>query len=174
VPGVLGRELVAAVAADGPGRVAIQVDAYVSWVPARTAAEAIPDGARVVTITSGTNGPLSITAVPEVTVTDPARVAQIAAAVNALRIYPVPTGGMWCDLAQEGPVMRLTFRASAGSRPLAVVTAYQELCQLVLVVIDGKTMPSLDNAQTLIQRVMAIAGFRWPGFPAPGPTATSP
>jgi hypothetical protein len=32
-------------------------------------------------------------------------------------------------------------------------------------------MPALDGAQTLIQRVLAIVGFRWPDFPAPGPAS---
>lgn len=173
VPGVLvERQLVAAVAADGPGWTAIRVDAYVVWLRVRPAAETIPVSARVVTIT-----PVSGKAAADhqVTVTDPARVARIAAAVNALPLYP-PRDPMWCDLNLPpggGAALRLTFRVSAGSRQLAVVTAYQELCQLVDVVTGGKAMPSLDGAQTLIQRVMAIAGIRWPDFPAPGPTATS-
>jgi hypothetical protein len=93
VPGVLtGRELVAAVAADGPGRTALQVDAYVQWLPPRTAAEAIPASARVVTI-----APIAA-AGQQVTVTDPARVARIAAAVNALPLYPQSSEPMWCDI----------------------------------------------------------------------------
>jgi hypothetical protein len=172
VPGVLAeRQLVATVAADGPGRTAIRVDAYVVWLPVRSAAETIPASARAVTITPV----VGEAADHRVTVTDPARVARIAAAVNALPLYP-PRSPMWCDIRLPpggGPAMRLTFRASAGSRELAVVTAYEELCQLVGVVTGGKTMPSLDGAQTLIQRVMAIVGIRWPDFPAPGPTGTS-
>jgi hypothetical protein len=78
---------------------------------------------------------------------------------------------MWCDIAETGAVMRLTFRASAGSREFAEVTAYRDLCGLVNVVIDGRPMPALDGAQTLMQRAMAIVGFRWPDFPAPGPTS---
>jgi hypothetical protein len=174
VPGApAGRELVAAVAADGPGRTAIQVDAYVEWVPAKTAAETIPASARVVTITPVASG---AAAGHQVTVTDPPRVARITAAVNALPLYPQSRAPMWCDIDLPpggGPAMRLTFRTSAGSRELAVVTAYQELCQLVHVVIGGKTTLSLKGAQTLIQKVMAIAGVRWPDFPAPGPTTTS-
>jgi|GEM_PF-4482648 len=73
VPGVLvGRELVASVAADGPGSTAIRVDAYVVWLPARPSAEAIPAGATVVTIT-----PVAGEAADhQATVTDPARVAR--------------------------------------------------------------------------------------------------
>ena len=145
----------------------------VGWVPARPAAETIPASARIVTI-SPDGGTVPSAADHQVTVTDPALVARIAAAVNGLPVYR-PRDPMWCDIALRpgsGPAMRLVFRATAGSRKLAVVTAYQELCQLVNVVAGGKTMPSLDGAQSLIQQVMAIAGVRWPDFPAPGPTTT--
>ena len=43
-------ELVVSVAADGPGRVAIRVDAQVLWLPAKPAEERIPAAAKVVTI----------------------------------------------------------------------------------------------------------------------------
>jgi len=178
VPGVLvGRDLVAAVAADGPGRTAIRVDAYVEWVPVKTAAEAIPASARVVTITPVADGAPLAGAGHQVTVSDPAGVARIAAAVTALPLYPQSSDMMWCDINLPpggGPAIRLTFRASAGGPELAIVTAYQDWCQLVRVVIDGKSMPSLNGAQTVIQQAMAIAGVRWADFPAPGPTATSP
>jgi hypothetical protein len=173
VPGVLAsRELVVSIAADGPNRTAIRADAFVGWVPARTAAETIPASAMVVTITPvAGQTPFG----HQVTVTDPALVARIAAAVNALPLYP-PRGPMWCDIlvpasGSGGEALRLTFRAGAGSRALAVVTAVQDPCPVVEIVIDGKTMPSLNGAQTLIQRVMAIAGYRWPGLAAPSPTA---
>jgi hypothetical protein len=68
--------------------------------------------------------------------------------------------------------MQLTFRASTDRPALAVVTAYPERCSLVTVVIGGKTMPNLKGAYTLPQRVMTIAGFHWPDFPEPAPTAT--
>jgi hypothetical protein len=171
-----GGDLVTAVAADGPGWTAIRVDAYVEWVPVKAAAEFIPASARVVTITPIADGAPPPASHP-VVVTDPAQVARIAADVNALPLYPQSTAMMWCDINLPpggGPAIRLTFTASAGSEELATVTAYQEWCQLVRVVVGGKTMPNLNGSQTLIQRVMAIAGVRWPDFPAPGPTATSP
>jgi hypothetical protein len=172
VPGALvQRQLAVGVTADGPGRSAIRVDASVIWLPVRPAAETIPADARAVTVT-----PVS-GEVPDhqVTVTDPVRVARIAAEVNALTLYP-PRDPMWCDILLPfggGPAMRLTFRTSAGTA-VAVVTAYQEECQLVKVVTGGKTMPALVGSQLLIQRVKAIAGIGWPDFPAPGPTATAP
>jgi hypothetical protein len=172
VPGVLAsRELVVSVAADGQGRTAIRADAFVAWIPARTAAETIPASSRLVTITQV----IGTAAGHQVTVTDPALVARIVAAVNALPLYP-PRSPMRCDVlvpasGSGGSALRLTFRSGEGSRALAVVTAYQDPCPVVDVVIGGKTMPSLNGAQTVIQRVMAIADIHWPDFAAPGPTA---
>jgi hypothetical protein len=173
VPGVLvDRTVIAAVAADGQDRTAIGVYAEVLWLPARTAAELIPAAARMVTIT-----PLSGYAPParsdhQVTITDPTQVARIAAVVNTLPSQ-LPVGWMECG-PSPGPGMRLTFRAISTGPVLAEVTAHQELCPVVSLVIGGKTMPLLDGAETLFQRVMAIAGFHWNDFPAPGPTTPAP
>jgi hypothetical protein len=171
VPGVLvNRVLIAEVAAAGPHQTAIRVDAEVIWLPVKPAAEHIPAAAHIVTITpiSGDRRPAA--ADHQVTITDPGQTARIAAAVNAL---PLDTPVDWMECGPgPGPGMRLTFRATATSPALAVVTAYQELCPVVQVVTGGKNMPVLDGAETLFQRVMAIAGFHWKDFPAPGPTAT--
>ena len=173
VPGVLvDRTVIAAVAADGQDRTAIGVYAEVLWLPARTAAELIPAAARIVTITplSGAEPPARTD--HQVTITDPAQVARIAAVVNALPSQP-PVGWLECGPA-PGPGMRLTFRATATGPALAVVTAHQELCPVVSLVVGGGAMPLLDGAETLFQRVMAIAGFHWTDFPAPGPTTPAP
>jgi hypothetical protein len=166
VPGVLlERQLVVAVAADGPGHTAIRVDGYSMWLPPRPVAENITASARVLTITPMV-GPLPATASADhqITVTDPARVARIAAMVDGLPLYP---DFDWIECGRgPGPGMRLTFRASTGSRPLAVVTANVQACSVVLVVVNGKQMPNLDGADTLFQQVMDIAGFHWPGFAA--------
>jgi hypothetical protein len=155
VPGVLQfRELVVSVAADGPGRTAIRIDAEVQWLPARPAAENIPASARVVTIT-----PLGFAPGDhQVTVTDPARVARIATAVNALPL----ASSRWLEcLNGPGPGMQLTFRATASSRALAVVTAVGRGCPGVQIVVEGKPMPMLVGAAPLSQQVMTIAGFYW-------------
>jgi hypothetical protein len=173
LPGVLDeRQVTAQVAADGAHATAIRVDASAVWLPVRPPAETIGASARVVTITPVGHRDA---ADRQVTITDPAMVGKIAAAVNALPLYP-PRSPMWCDLALRpggDPAMQLTFRASAGGPELAVVTADQELCSLVNVAAGGKTMPALDGANTLIQQVMAIDGTRWPDFPAPA-AATPP
>lgn len=172
VPGVLvDRVLSVAVAADGPGQTAIRVDAEVVWVQAKPAAELIPASARVVTITPVAGDKPAAAADHQVTVADRALVARIAAAIDALPVYP-RYGWIECGPG-PGAGMLLTFRATAGGPALAMVTAYQELCPLVHVTVRGEKMPVLDGAGTLFQRVMAIAGFHWPDFPLPGPTAAA-
>ena len=38
---------------------------------------------------------------------------------------------------------------------------------------DGsRAMPAFHGAPAMIQQLLATASMRWPGFPAPGPTAT--
>jgi hypothetical protein len=170
-----GGNLVVAVAADGPDRTAIRVDAYVAWVPVKTAAESVPASALVVTITPVSGG-APLAADHQVVVTNPAEVARIAADVNALPLYPQSNAIMWCDINLPpggGPAVRLTFSARAGGQELAVVTAYQEWCGLARIAIDGKTAP-LKGSQTLIQQVKAIVGVRWPDFPASDLNPTSP
>ena len=172
VPGVLlNRVLSVAVAADGPGQTAIRVDAEAVWVQAKPAAELIPASARVVTITPVAGDMPPAAADHQVTVTDRVLVARIGAVVDALPVYPRFD---WIECGPgPGTGMQLTFRATAGGPALAVVTAYQELCPLVHVTVRGEKMPVLDGAGTLFQRVMAIAGFRWPDFPVPGSTGAA-
>lgn len=173
VPGaLLERQLLAEVAADGPEQTAIRVDAEDLWVPAKLAAELIPATAAVVTITPLSAWRPAAKTDRQVTITDPSKAARIAAAVNALPVFP-PYSWIECGPG-PGPGMRLTFRATPTGPALAVVTAYQQLCPLVQVVTGGKKMPALDGSETLFQQVMGIAGFHWADFPAPGPTTPAP
>lgn len=163
VPNVLSaRWLVVSVAADGSGQTAIRVDGEVYWVPVKPAAERIPGTAKVVVIAPILgNGPVNADEVP-VVITDPAKVAKIAAVVNALPLFPV--GRMMCPM-YRGPSMRLTFRAAAAGPDLAVVTANTTGCQTVGVSISGHQYPMLAGAGTMEKQVTTIAGVRWPGFP---------
>jgi hypothetical protein len=163
-------ELLVSVAADGPGKVAIRVDAQVIWLPAAPASERVPPAAKVVTIThvpgSGQRGPADD--VP-VTITDPATVARIAAIVDELPVYP--PGIRYCPRS-DGSGMRLTFQATLSDPALAVVTAQTEGCPSVTVTIGGKPMSELGQAESLEQQVATIASLPWPAGQLPGaPTA---
>jgi hypothetical protein len=162
VPNVLAsRWLVVSVADIGADRTAIRVDAEVDWLPPKPAAERIPEAAKVVTITPVAGlRPLPAEDRP-VTVTDPAKVARIAAAVDGLPLFPP---GVFSCPADFGRVMRLTFRPSPGGPVLAVVTSEDGGCGAVQVDIGGKSMPALWHSDELQQQVFAIAGINWTGF----------
>ncbi len=165
VPGVLSqRSLLVAVALDGPGQVAIRVDSEVSWLPAKPAGERIPASAKVVIATPLPGpGPVSAYTTP-VTITDPAKVTEIADAVDGLPVFP--PGVMSCP-AHLGGGLRLTFRAALTGPTLAVVTADSSGCGAVQVSINGKPMRTLGHGSTLVKEITAVTGQRWPSLTQP-------
>jgi hypothetical protein len=177
VAGVLTqRWLLVTVAAHGHGQTAIRVDAQVVWLPARPAAERIPPDARVVTVTPvfGLDPNKKLDPLDRAfTVTNPAKVARIAAVIDGLPLFPP---GMFSCPADSGAEMRLTFRTSPDGPAVARLTAEYGGCGVVLVSIGGRSMPALrdytDSGSQLQQRVLAIAGVRWPYPPGTPPGST--
>jgi hypothetical protein len=164
-------ELVVSVAGDGPGKVAIRVDAQVIWLPAKPAAERIPATAKVVMIMRVPGSEPQPAGGAPVTITDPGKVARIAAVIDGLPVFPPGMG--FCPLA-DGSGMRLTFRATLSGPALAVVTAQTGGCGAVAVTIGGNPMPTLGQAASMQQQVTTIAGLHWPAGQLPGGPATTP
>ena len=111
VPGVLTQRELVVLAVRDRGETAIRVDAQVVWLPARPAAERVPPDATTVTVTPvfGFNpNPRARRLDRAFTVTDPAKVARIAAVVNGLTRFP---DGAYSCPADVGGLMRLTFSA---------------------------------------------------------------
>jgi hypothetical protein len=163
VPGVLPvRWLLVTVAQDqAADRAAIRVDSEVSWEPPKPAGERIPADAKVVTITPIAGyQPLPAGDRPD-TVTNPAEVAKIVAAVDGLPLFP--PGAFHCP-ADFGRSMLLTFRATRSGPALAEATSQTGGCGAVTLTIKGRAMPTLWHGPQLEQQVMGIAGIRWPGF----------
>ncbi len=173
VPNVLIQRWLVVLVAPYGNQTAIRVDAEVVWLPAKPAAERIPPAAKVVTVTptyDGPPNPVNERADHAVTITNPATVARIAAAVEALPIAP-PSDG-FCT---PGPqvMVHLTFRASPRGPVIALVNEVE--CWTIAVTIDGSSMPALSdgiNAQRQItpslgEQVVTIAGLRWPFPPDP-------
>ncbi len=169
VPGVLTqRDLVVTAVADH-GQTALRTDAQVAWLPARPAAEKIPPGVRVVTVTPvfGLNRDARLDRLDRAfTVTDPAKVARLVALADGLSV--VPPGMRSCP-ADFGGAMRLAFLTRTGGQVLARFTAEYGGCGGVSVSISGRNQPALSTYTTpgpLFQdRVLAIAGVRWPHQP---------
>jgi hypothetical protein len=165
VPGVLSeRWLLVSAAAYGTNQVAIRVDSEVTWLPAKPAGERIPVTAKVVIVAPLPGpGPASAYDTP-VTITDPAKVAKIADAVNGLPVFP--RGAMSCP-ADFGGGLRLTFRGTLGGPTLAVVTADTSGCGAVEMSIGGRPMLTLRGASTLVKQITAVTGPRWPSLVQP-------
>jgi hypothetical protein len=162
-------ELEVSVAADGPGKVAIRLDAQAAWLPARPAAERLPAAARVVTITHVPGSEPQPAGDAPVTITNPPLVARIAAIVDALPVFPP---GIASCLLSDGSGMRLTFRATPSGPALAEVTAQTDGCESVAVTIGGKSMPTLAQSASLQQQVATVVGLHWPAGQLPAGRAT--
>jgi hypothetical protein len=174
VPGVLPQRDLVVTAVPYQGQTALRTDAQVVWLPARSAAERIPAGVRAVTVTPvfGLNRNARLDRLDRAfTVTVPAQVARIVALADGLTVYP--PGARSCP-ADFGGAMRLAFLTRPRGRVLARFTAEYGGCGGVSVSIGGKTQPELSTWTTsggLVQdRVLAIAGIRWPHQPGTPPS----
>jgi hypothetical protein len=160
VPGVLNnRDLVVEVTGAGSGQTAIRVDAQVSWQPPRPASERVPPAARMVTITQLPSlDPHARRPHAPVTITGLAVVRRLAALVASLRLSTIGPDAS-CPAALGGGI-RLTFRARAGSPPLAVAQG-PAACGTVQFSAGGKRQPALQLTDAFIPHVLNLAGLRW-------------
>jgi hypothetical protein len=157
IPAVLNwRQLVVAVVNAGNGQTAIRVDAQVTWLSPKPAAERVPAGAQSVTIRQVASIPAGKLPAP-VTVTNRAKVRRIEALADALPVFPP---GMFSCPADFGRSVELTFRGAHG-RTLAVVTADASGCGTVSFVVGGKSLPTLWDGATFVQQVLKVAGLHW-------------
>ena len=154
--------LIAVVAAVG---VAIGL---IVW-PSSAAAGTIPSSARVVTVTPvfGRDPNISRHHLDHAfTITDPAKVARIAALIDGLARFPAGTFSCPADF---GGQMRLTFATGPGGPVVARVAAEYDGCRDVSLNVGGRNMPALrddpDSWPPVQQRILAIAGVSWPVQP---------
>ncbi len=138
------------------------------WPSDGAAAGTIPSGARVVTVTPvfGHDPDTGRHHLDHAfTITDPARVARIAAIINGLA--PFPMGELSCA-RDNGASMQLTFRTSLGGPAVATVLAMYTGCSGIASP-ASPNMPFLQedtsSGQQVQQLVLAIAGVRWPYTP---------
>jgi hypothetical protein len=165
-----GRRRIAYLAAALAGVAAgLAIGLAAPGVPSR-----IPADARVVTVTpvfdygSGTSHET-----PDVafTITDPAKVAQIAAVIDSLRQFPAGTYS--CPAEADFPMlltsMQLTFRTAPGGPVVATAGADYVGCQFAWVTVGARTVwPLAEEAYSgpsLQQQVLAVAGVSWPDTP---------
>ena len=133
--------------------------------PPKPAAERVPDS-KILTVAlqivpgsaTSTSGQRSVT------VTDPAKIAQIAAEINALPTRPTYPE-VYCPMEIDGPFLMLVFRDSASGPVLAQVHLEQHpsgICSPgVQVTVNGVTEPQLDDSgqPKLYTELMQTAGL---------------
>ena len=157
VPGVLPkREMNVQFYDTGGGKTVIMAEAMVSWQPPRPASEVIPASVTVVTIAP--SGPVSQPPPTPVTITSAPVVRRLAALVNGLPLSTV-ANGVPCPMAAG---LTLTFRAAAGSPPIAVASGPAE-CSQVRLTLGGKEEPPLlpADASAYNAAVLKLAGLHW-------------
>jgi hypothetical protein len=140
----------------------------VVWTSGSASAGTIPSGARVLTVTPvfGRDPNIGRHHLDHAfTITDPAKVARIAAIINSLAKFP--QGELSCS-EDNGAAMRLAFRTTRGSPALATVLATYTGCSGIATP-DAPNVPLLVNrtssGQLVQQVVLAIARVRWPYTP---------
>jgi hypothetical protein len=160
VPAVLdSRQLIVEVVSAGEGQTAIRADAQVTWIPAKPAAERVPAAAESVTISALPPDYQTAAQPPApVTITNRDEVRRIASLADGLPVWP--PGEYNCG-PDSGYLMMLTFRG-AGGRTLAVVAPDPTGCGTVSFTVGGKSLLTLAAGASWEQRVLAVAGLRWP------------
>lgn len=133
--------------------------------PAKPASERVPDS-KILTVTLQLvpGSTASGSGTHSVTITDPAKIAQIATTINALPTLPhYPK--MYCPMQIDGPYLVLVFRDSASGPVLAQVKLGTEPSGRctggVQVTVDGTAEPQLDDAAQpkLYSELMQSAGL---------------
>jgi hypothetical protein len=162
--GVLtSRSVVIDAIAASPASTALRLDAQVIWSPPRSSYDTIPPAAKVLRLQGGVGTATTPSGRPAdpsgaaITISDPAQVARIAAAVNALPLFP--SGIFSCPLDRAGSVW-LTFSTVATGPPLAVVVAETSGCQTVSVSVNGHAGQPLEGGGSLVDTVEAVVGHK--------------
>jgi hypothetical protein len=167
LPSVAGlystRQLLVSVASAGAGQTAIRVDAQVTWLPAKPAAERIPDSATAVVIALRRGMNSRGAPIAPVTVTKPAAVQRIAAIIDGLPVFPP---GTYSCPADFGGGMLLTFRAGPRGPEVATADVQVSGCGGVSLTVTGAPdgMPALAGDAQTADQIASAAGIRLSGY----------
>jgi len=142
------------------------VDALVDWIPVRPGGDTIPARATTLglVLTRNVSTDLSrpvqkVTATA--TVTDAARVREIAAYLNTLPLQP--PGAIYHCPPDVGGTLTLTFRAAVGGPALATASATVTGCQDLRLAVAGEQPLGWqgDAGEQLFDKVVQVTGLNW-------------
>lgn len=143
------------------GRTGIQLSADVSYLPVRTAQQMVPTAARLVVVPDfGMNakGAQTQPHASGVTVTDPARIADVTRIINSLQLVDSIRN---CPL-DDGSGLQLTFESADGAT-IAAAHADELGCRDISLRIGSSGPLDLSGATTVpvIQQIETAIGTSW-------------
>lgn len=163
-PGVISQRLLeAAVTAAPGGGSALRVDAIVTYLPTKSAAETIAVPVMLEVTPDypgqgqGQQQGAANPAVAPVKVTDPLKIAEITSLVNGLPA--APTGGMNCPM-DNGSGLKVSFQSASGA-PWAQADINASGCRTVTITVNGKAQPALSGGDQLTDQIISILGTHW-------------
>jgi len=163
VPDVLDERQMQVAVVQAGSDTAIRVDAVVTYLPRRPAEARVPPSATAVTVRMTARTFASPTAADRygpVRVTDRARVAQVAAVVNAAQV-PLP-GERHCPNAAGVGGMRLDFTAGPGDAPVATVEIGLVGCGGIDLTLPDGTDFGLAGGSDQVDQIITLLGLDWP------------
>lgn len=136
--------------------------------PNHPAPERVPAGVTAIVVSAHPNASAPRDVPRPVTITSPAKVAQVIALVDGLG--PAAAGGVRSCPMMTGKATTVTFLAGVGGKQLAVVSVPVPTCGFATMTADGKAGPALRDPGTVTADVLRIAGVKWTGWNVtPGP-----
>lgn len=138
------------------GSTLLRVTVVIGYVAARPTTEALPRAAELIVVPTFPLG--SNQNAPQLTVTDPARIARIEQIID--RLPKAPTGLTHCPF-DNGAGLALDFE-SAQNTTLADAVLGVAGCQRVQVSISGYNEPALTGGSQAVAQIQAVLGTRWP------------
>lgn len=144
------------------GATGIQLTADITYQPVRSAQDVVPTAALLVVTARFAHGTGPAQRPASVTITDPARVADVARIINGLHIV---TGTFSCP-ADFGGGLRLRFESPAGAN-LAQADLEAGGCEFAGLTVGARPALNLGGGGDAIGQIQRVIGTHWILVPSP-------
>lgn len=150
-----GADITASGSELADGSTLLRVTVAIGYVAARPAGEALPLAAKLIVVPTFPLG--SDQNAPQLTITDPVRIARIEQIID--RLPKAPTGLTHCPF-DDGAALALDFE-SAQNTTLADTVLEVAGCRRVQVSISGYDEPALSHGRQAVAQIQTVLGTRW-------------